>query len=233
MYHEGQKNLEKSMSKGITKATAEQGVKPKIQDLNPGKLIVLTGPSGVGKGTLLKSILAQYPDLYFSVSVTTRSPRSGEIDGKDYYFVSQSQFQEMIANQELLEWAEYAGNYYGTPRLPVESKISQGKRVILEIEVAGARQIIQNFPDALRIFILPPSPKVLEQRIRDRALDSEAAIQKRLVQAEKEIAAAQEFDVQIINDDFTETLSKIEAQIFFPQSFQKLPQKSIEKPDLK
>jgi guanylate kinase len=183
---------------------------------NKGKLIVLTGPSGVGKGTLLQSLLDRHPELYFSISMTTRAPRLGEVDGKNYYFVDTAQFQEMIANHELLEWAEYAGNYYGTPRQPVEERISQGGWVILEIEVAGARQIAQTFPEALRIFILPPSVEILEQRIRNRALDAEAAIEKRLLQAEKEIIAAQEFDVQIINDDFTETLEKIEAQIFAP-----------------
>ncbi|NJL90787.1 MAG: guanylate kinase [Coleofasciculaceae cyanobacterium SM2_1_6] len=183
---------------------------------NKGKLIVLTGPSGVGKGTLLQSLLDRHPELYFSISVTTRLPRMGEIEGKNYYFVDQPRFQQMIANHELLEWAEYAGNYYGTPRKPVEERISQGCWVILEIEVAGARQIAQTFPEALRIFILPPSVEILEQRIRNRALDAEAAIEKRLLHAEKEIIAAQEFDVQIVNDDFAETLEKIEAQIFAP-----------------
>ena len=183
---------------------------------NKGKLIVLTGPSGVGKGTLLQSLLDRHPELYFSISATTRSPRLGEVDGKNYYFVDPLRFQSMIANHELLEWAEYAGNYYGTPRKAVEEKINQGCWVILEIEVAGARQIAKTSPDALRIFILPPSVEILEQRIRNRALDAEAAIEKRLLQAEIEIIAAQEFDVQIINDDFTETLEKIEAQIFAP-----------------
>ncbi len=181
-----------------------------------GKLIVLTGPSGVGKGTLLKSLLERHPTLYFSISMTTRQPRLGETDGKEYYFVTLDKFKEMIAEQGLLEWAEYAGNYYGTPRLSVEEKVAQGQWVILEIEVSGARQIAQSFPEALRIFLLPPSPAVLEQRIRDRALDQEAAIQKRLGQAEQEIAAAQEFDVQIINDDFHKTLRAIESLIFSP-----------------
>jgi len=188
------------------------------QGMTKGKLIVLTGPSGVGKGTLLKSLLKRHPSLYFSISMTTRQPRSGETDGKEYYFVSLDKFKEMIAGQELLEWAEYAGNYYGTPRLPVEEKINQGQWVILEIEVAGARQIAQSFPEALRIFLLPPTPAVLEQRIRNRALDQEVAIQKRLIQAEQEIAAAQEFDVQIINDDFHKTLEAIESLIFLPQT---------------
>lgn len=182
--------------------------------MTKGKLIVLTGPSGVGKGTLLKSLLERHPTLYFSISMTTRQPRLGETDGKEYYFVTLDKFKEMIAEQGLLEWAEYAGNYYGTPRQSVEEKVAQGQWVILEIEVSGARQIAQSFPEALRIFLLPPSPVVLEQRIRDRALDQEAAIQKRLSQAEQEIAAAQEFDVQIINDDFHKTLRAIESLIF-------------------
>lgn len=187
------------------------------KNIEKGKLIVLTGPSGVGKGTLLKSLLERHPALYFSVSMTTRQPRSGETDGKEYYFVSLDKFKEMIAKQELLEWAEYAGNYYGTPRQPVEEKIALGKWVILEIEVAGARQIAQSFPEALRIFLLPPTPAVLEQRIRDRGLDQEAAIQKRLAKSKQEIAAAQEFDTQIINDDFMTTLEAIESLIFSPK----------------
>ncbi len=136
--------------------------------MGTGKLIVLTGPSGVGKGTLLRSLLKRHPDLYLSISVTTRAPRPGEVHGKDYYFVSRSTFKRMVANGELLEWAEFAGNGYGTPRDPVEEQIRQGKWVILEIELQGARQIRQTFPEALRIFILPPSLPELEYRIRSR-----------------------------------------------------------------
>lgn len=179
-----------------------------------GRLIVLTGPSGVGKGTLLRSLLQRHPELYFSVSATTRAPRSGEIYGQHYYFTSRDRFQEMIQNGELLESAEFAGNCYGTPRKPVEAQIAQGNSVILEIELEGARQIKQTFPSALRIFVLPPSEDELERRIRSRGTDSEEAIARRLRRAKEEIAAADEFDIQIVNDDLEKTLYRLEAAIF-------------------
>jgi len=181
-----------------------------------GKLIVLTGPSGVGKGTLLRSLLQRHPELYFSVSVTTRPPRAGEIAGQHYYFVSRSQFEQMAARGELLEWAEFAGNYYGTPRQPVLEQIRRGKSVVLEIELVGARQIRQTFPEALQIFIMPPSLAELERRIRSRAQDSEAAIAQRLARAREEINAVREFDLQVINDDLEAALSAIEAALFAP-----------------
>lgn len=179
-----------------------------------GKLIVLTGPSGVGKGTLVRSLLQRHPELFLSVSVTTRSPRLGEIDGISYSFIDRPRFERMVANGELLEWAEFAGNYYGTPRSSVEEKIHQGRWVILEIELEGARQIRKNFPEALRIFILPPSMPELEHRIRSRGQDSEAAIARRLDRALEEIAAADEFDIQIVNDDFDKAINRIEATLF-------------------
>jgi guanylate kinase len=179
-----------------------------------GKLIVFTGPSGVGKGTLLHAILEKYPDLAISISATTRQPRPGEVNGKHYYFVSRDEFEAMIAAGELLEWAEYAGNYYGTPRTPVEEKIQLGKFVILEIELVGAREINKTFPNALRIFVLPPSLAELERRIRDRGQDSEIAIARRLERAQIEIDAADEFDVQIVNDDFDAASLSIESVIF-------------------
>ena len=179
-----------------------------------GMLIVLTGPSGVGKGTLLRSLIQRHPELYLSVSVTTRSPRPGEIDGKNYYFVSRSTFERMVANGELLEWAEFAGNFYGTPRQAVEEQIRDGRRVILEIELQGARQIRKNFLDALQLFILPPSLLELEYRIRSRAQDSEDAIAQRLQRARTEIDAADEFDICIVNDDFAKALDRIEATLF-------------------
>jgi guanylate kinase len=182
--------------------------------MQAGKLIVLTGPSGVGKGTLLRSLLKRHPELYLSVSVTTRQPRPSEVDGKHYYFVSRDKFEQMVTAGELLEWAEYAGNYYGTPRLAVEQKIQLGQSVILEIEVVGARKIHKTFPTALRIFILPPTLAELEQRIRGRGQDSEDAIARRLSCAKAEIDAADEFDLQIVNDNLEKALLSIEAAIF-------------------
>jgi guanylate kinase len=179
-----------------------------------GRLIVFTGPSGVGKGTLLRSLLQKHPELHLSTSVTTRSPRPGEVNGQHYYFVNPNQFQQMLAQGDLLEWAEFAGNYYGTPRLPVEQLIQQGKSVVLEIELEGARQIRQTFPTALRIFILPPSLQELEYRIRNRGQDSEEAIARRLLRAQAEIGAANEFDIQIMNDSFEKALDKLEAALF-------------------
>ncbi|MBP5971714.1 guanylate kinase [Brasilonema sp. CT11] len=178
-----------------------------------GKLIILTGPSGVGKGTLMRSLLQRHPQLHYSVSVTTRSPRPGETNGKDYYFVSRREFEELVAAGELLEWAEFAGNYYGTPREAVMNQIRSGKRVVLEIELKGARQIRTCYSSALSIFILPPSMSELEKRIRGRAQDSDEAIARRLRCAQEEINAADEFDIQIVNDDFESALNSIEAAI--------------------
>ncbi len=179
-----------------------------------GKLIVLTGPSGVGKGTLVRALLARHPELYLSVSATTRSPREGEIEGKDYYFLSKTAFETMIKQNQLLEWAEYAGNYYGTPQAKVEEKISQGVIVLLEIEVVGAKAIKKSFPDALRLFILPPSIEELEHRLRSRKTDSESAILRRLERAKEELEVSEEFDQCIINDDLEVALQKLEEAIF-------------------
>jgi guanylate kinase len=184
--------------------------------MGTGRLIVLTGPSGVGKGTLLRSLLQRHSDLYLSVSATTRAPRLGELDGKNYYFVSRTQFERMVAQGEFLEWAEFANNCYGTPRQPVEAKIREGKWVVLEIELEGARQIRKTFPSALRIFILPPSLDELENRIRGRGQDSEEAIARRLLHAQIEVNAAPEFDLQIVNDHLESALHKIEAALFEP-----------------
>lgn len=179
-----------------------------------GRLIVLTGPSGVGKGTLMRSLLERHPELYYSVSVTTRSPRPGEIDGKNYYFISRNKFEQLVAEGEFLEWAEFAGNYYGTPREGVLNQIRAGKTVVLEIELEGARQIRASFPSALSIFILPPSFEELEQRIRGRGQDSSEAIARRLQCAHKELKAAEEFDIQIVNDDFETAVNAIAAALF-------------------
>ncbi|GCL40052.1 guanylate kinase [Sphaerospermopsis reniformis] len=179
-----------------------------------GKLIVLTGPSGVGKGTLMQKLLQLHPELYYSVSATTRSPRPGEINGQNYYFITRSQFEKLVAQGEFLEWAEFAGNYYGTPRAAVLEQIQSGKLVILEIELEGARQIRTSYPNALSIFILPPSFSELEKRIRGRGQDSQEAIARRLNRAQEEIEAAAEFDIQIVNDDLETALNQIEAVLF-------------------
>lgn len=182
--------------------------------MTSGKLIVITGPSGVGKGTLVKLLLAHHPRLSLSISATTRSPREGEIEGKDYFFLSRDQFENLIETGGLLEWAEYAGNYYGTPRQGVEEKLQKGEWVVLEIEVVGARKIQESFPEATRVFILPPSLSVLEHRLTKRGKDSQGAIAQRLEHAETEIAAAEEFDYSVVNDDIDRSLVELEKIIF-------------------
>lgn len=179
-----------------------------------GRLIVFTGPSGVGKGTLLRALRHRYPALKLSVSATTRSPRPGEVNGQDYFFVSRDEFRTMVEQGELLEWAEFAGNLYGTPRTPVMHEIEAGQRVILEIELEGARQVRKTFPNALQLFVLPPSLEELESRIRLRGKDADEAIARRLQRALVEIDAAAEFDEQIVNDDLEVALQHLENAIF-------------------
>ena len=179
-----------------------------------GKLAVIAGPSGVGKGTLVRSLMQRHQEIYLSISMTTRSPREGEVDGRDYFFVSRDRFQQLVGENQLLEWAEFAGNCYGTPREQIEDNIRQGRVVLLEIELEGARQIKDSFPEALRLFILPPSIAELERRLRSRQSDSPEAIARRLERATVEIAAADEFDRKITNDNLEEAIAEIESALF-------------------
>lgn len=178
-----------------------------------GKLIIITGPSGVGKGTLVQQLTTRNDNFFVSTSATTRQPRQGEKHGREYYFLSVHEFQNMIDNSDFLEWAEYAGNFYGTPKQPVIEQINQGKNVILEIEVEGAGQVKNNFSEALSIFILPPSFAELERRLRGRGNDKEEAIIKRLAKAKEEINAVDEFDYQVTNDQLEVTIAKLEEII--------------------
>lgn len=184
-------------------------------ELSTGKLIVVTGPSGVGKGTLLKKLLERYPDRFlFSISATTRSPRNGEENGREYFFWTRDEFAQKRDAGEFLEWAEYAGNFYGTPRPPIDKAIALGQIVLLEIELEGARQVAESFPTAKRIFIAPPSMEILEERLRQRSTDSEAQIAKRLEHAKLEVAAADEFNITIVNDDLEIAIAQLEKAMF-------------------
>jgi len=176
---------------------------------NQKKLIILTGPSGVGKGTVVKEILDKDKNIWLSISATTRKPREGEKDGENYYFLNQENFKEMIEQNLFLEWAEFAGNYYGTPLSSVNEKIKNGFTVLLEIEVEGAKQIKEKFPNSLSIFLLPPNKAELERRIRNRGTEKEEAIKKRLYRANYEISASNEFDFALTNYDVDETAKRI------------------------
>ena len=176
-------------------------------------LTVITGPSGVGKGTLVRLLLLRHPQLWLSVSATTRAPRAGEVDGQDYVFLTRPAFASLVAEGGLLEWAEFAGNAYGTPRRPVEERLEAGQPVLLEIELEGARQVRQSFPAARLLFIAPPSFTELERRIRGRGSDDAAAIQRRLERARVEIEACGEFDAVVVNDELEHALAELESRI--------------------
>ena len=176
---------------------------------NSGLLVVFSGPSGVGKDSLLQRLLEVNPQIRLSVSATTRSPRGEEQHGKDYFFLSKEEFQEMIDQDGMLEYALYCENYYGTPRQPVEEGIKQGQDVILEIEVQGGAQVRQQNPASVSIFVWPPSMKVLSQRLHKRGTDSEEGIQKRLQKAREEIRRADQYDYVVMNDDLEECVQEI------------------------
>jgi guanylate kinase len=169
--------------------------------LPAGRLFVITGPSGVGKGTLIGRLLEQVPELELSVSATTRPPRPGERNGVDYHFLSAEEFERLADAGDLLEHATYAGHRYGTPRAEVEPRLRAGRSVVLEIEVQGARQVREAMPEAVQVFIAPPSPGALRERLEGRATDRPEQIDRRLSAAEEELAARQEFGHVIVNDD--------------------------------
>ena len=165
-----------------------------------GILFVMTGASGVGKDTIMQAALADIDNLYFSISATTREQRKGEVHGKKYYFYEREEFEKLIEEDGLLEYADYVGDYYGTPVKPIEDALARSEDVLLELELVGARKVKERYPEAIMIFIAPPTLIELERRLRGRGTDSEAKIQKRLARAREEIKAVKEFDYVIVND---------------------------------
>lgn len=177
--------------------------------MKKGKLYIISGPSGCGKSTVLREVFRHRRNIFFSVSATTRGPREGEVDGKDYYFVTREEFERMIGADELLEHAQYVSNYYGTPRKPVEAMLSEGNDVVLDIEVQGAGQVKTKMPEAVSLFILPPSLEELERRLRGRGTETEEKIRSRLSQAEREIGQSGSYDYRVVNDDVERAAGEI------------------------
>lgn len=176
---------------------------------NNGKLILFSGPSGVGKDTVLDLVFSKDNTLQRSISLTTREKRDGEVDGKDYYFIDFSKFDEMIKNGDVLEFAKYGKNIYGTPKAPVDKWLSEGKTVILKIEVQGASKIKELYPDSVGIFLSPPSMDELENRLRSRGTENEDDIQRRLSIARDEIARSSDYDYIVINDTLENTSENV------------------------
>ncbi len=180
---------------------------------NHGLLIVISGPSGVGKGTICDHLFNIAEGIEYSISMTTRTPRKGEINGVDYHFVSHETFKEMIQQDELLEWAEVYGNYYGTPRNTVDTSLSEGKDVILEIDIQGALQVKNKRPDGVFIFLLPPTLQELQARIKKRGTENEADLDKRIKSARKEIETALAYDYVLVNKEIKHSINVIKSII--------------------
>ena len=176
-----------------------------------GKTFIICGPSGVGKGTVVARLLASNRNLYFSVSATTRQPRHGEVDGVHYHFLSREQFQQWIAEDAFLEHAEFVGNYYGTPKKYVDAAMDQGRDVILDIEIQGAEQVHQQRPEAVRIYVAPPSWAELERRLIGRGTEDMEKVRSRLERGKQEFAAASSFDYFVINDTVDNAVTEISA----------------------
>lgn len=173
---------------------------------NKGRLFIISGPSGVGKGTICQRLIEMDSNIVLSVSATERSPRAGEIDGESYFFVAKERFSEMIERDELLEWAQYGENRYGTPREPVEAQLARGKNVILEIDVQGAMQVKEKLPEAVTIFVVPLSEDVLLQRLRKRGTESDEQIKHRLARAAEEMRYQSQYEHIVISDGLEESV---------------------------
>ncbi len=179
-----------------------------------GLLIVLSGPSGVGKGTVRKALFNKKGhNLVYSVSMTTREPRKGEVDGVDYYFVSKEEFLKRIENNQFLEWAEFVGNYYGTPRDKVEEQLQAGHEVVLEIEVNGALQVRNQMPEAVFIFLVPPGKQALFDRLKARGTEDDKIIEERIEKAKREFLLAHKYDYIVVNDDYDNAADRVLAII--------------------
>lgn len=174
-----------------------------------GIIIVVSGFSGAGKGTIMKELTKRYDQYALSISATTRKPREGEENGREYFFITTEEFEKLIAEDGLIEHAKYVNNYYGTPRKYVEEKLSQGIDVILEIEIQGALQIKEQYKDAVLLFVMPPSAQVLEKRLRGRGTETDEVIAKRLARAKEEAVGIEKYDYIVVNDDLDECVEKV------------------------
>lgn len=179
-----------------------------------GFLLIFSGPSGSGKDTVIREILARDEKTVVSISMTTRSPRTGEVDGINYYFVSREEFEKKIENDEMLEWAKYGDNYYGTPKAPVSKWIAEGKTVILEIEVQGADKIRSRYPGVRTMFLMPPSMHVLKSRLSGRNTESDEEIRQRIAIAKDEIGRANDYDYIIVNNRLEDTVEDVLEVIY-------------------
>ncbi|QOR36196.1 guanylate kinase [Clostridium sp. 'deep sea'] len=179
--------------------------------MSEGILLVLCGPSGVGKGTIKTTLLNNFENLKESISITSRKSRVGEVEGEQYYFTTAEKFNQLIENEELLEWAMVHDNYYGTPKKPIEEALNKGYDVLLEIDVQGALQIKENFERAVLVFLLPPSMQELEKRLRERGTESEEQIKRRLITAEWELTMVKSFDYVIINTVLESAIQDVES----------------------